>query len=182
MKLGVYIGSFNPPHKGHKKVINYLIDNNYVDNILIVPTMNYWHKQNLIDLSDRINMLKYFENDHVTIDRENNQYIYTVELLEVLKNKYLNDELYLIIGADNLLSLDKWKNYQKLLEYPIIVMQRGNIDIKSVINKYANHHFILIENFTFIDISSSKIRKELLNDYLDDQILDYIKNHNLYKE
>ena len=40
MRIGIYIGSFNPPHLGHKKVIDYLLDNHYVENILIIPTEN----------------------------------------------------------------------------------------------------------------------------------------------
>ena len=63
MKLGIYIGSFNPPHKGHIKVINYLLDNDYVDKILVVPTGNYWDKQDLVDIRDRIKMLQFYEND-----------------------------------------------------------------------------------------------------------------------
>ena len=38
MRLGIYIGSFNPVHIGHTHVVNYLLDNNYVDRVLIVPT------------------------------------------------------------------------------------------------------------------------------------------------
>ena len=73
MKIGIYIGSFNPPHKGHKKIINYLLTNKYVDKILIIPTGNYWHKQNLINIKDRINMLKYYENKKIKVDIESTQ-------------------------------------------------------------------------------------------------------------
>ena len=60
MKLGIYIGSFNPVHNGHINLVEFLINNNYVDEVLIVPTGNYWDKQNLIDLKQRIEMLKFF--------------------------------------------------------------------------------------------------------------------------
>ena len=55
MKIGVYVGSFNPVHKGHIKIANYIVDNNLVDKLLIIPTQNYWGKNNLISLQDRIN-------------------------------------------------------------------------------------------------------------------------------
>ena len=42
MKTGVYVGSFNPPHKGHKKIIDYLLENNYLDNIIVIPTKEYF--------------------------------------------------------------------------------------------------------------------------------------------
>ena len=50
MKIGVYVGSFNPPHKGHKKIANHLVKNKYVDKVLIIPTSNYWNKTNLVNL------------------------------------------------------------------------------------------------------------------------------------
>ena len=85
MKIGIYMGSFNPPHKGHLKVVNHLLKNKYVDKILIVPTLSYWNKNNLVDIKDRINMLKFFENEKIEIDEEHNQYIYTYKLLQVFK-------------------------------------------------------------------------------------------------
>ena len=45
MRLGVYVGSFNPVHKGHIKIINYLL-NNVLDKVLVIPTGNYWDKNN----------------------------------------------------------------------------------------------------------------------------------------
>ena len=58
MKIGVYVGSFNPVHKGHIAIANYIVDNNYVDKLWIVPTGNYWDKLDLVSIDDRINMLK----------------------------------------------------------------------------------------------------------------------------
>ena len=73
MKLGVYVGSFNPVHKGHIKIINHLLDNNYVDKILVIPTGNYWDKNDLEDIRHRINMLKFYENKNIIFaSRQNN--------------------------------------------------------------------------------------------------------------
>ena len=57
MKIGIYVGSFNPPHKGHIKIVNHLI-NNYLDKVIIIPTGNYWDKLDLVSINDRINMIK----------------------------------------------------------------------------------------------------------------------------
>ena len=110
MKLGIYIGSFNPPHIGHIDITNYLLHNKIVDKILIVPTLNYWNKNNLIDIKHRINMLKLIENDKIKIDTKNNKYIYTYELMRKLKEEYKKNELYLIIGTDNIKKFNKRKN------------------------------------------------------------------------
>ena len=179
-RLGIYMGSFNPPHKGHLIVVNYLLDNNYVDKILIVPTLNYWDKQDLIDIKDRINMLKFFENNQIKVDTENNKYIYTIDLVTKLKIKYPDAELLIIMGADNIINLDKWKNYKELLKYHIIIMNRNNIDIKKYL-KDLNGSFTIIDNYPYIPISSSEIRNNLSGKYLDREVLNYIKEHNLYQ-
>ena len=70
MKIGVYVGSFNPVHKGHIKIANYIVDNNLVDKLLIIPTQNYWGKTNIISLQDRVNMLKKYETSRIIIDSD----------------------------------------------------------------------------------------------------------------
>ena len=180
MRLGVYIGSFNPVHNGHIKLVNYLLDNNYVDKVLIVTTNGYWDKTNLVDVNDRINMLKFFQNDNIIIDETHNDIEYTYELMRSLSNDYKNDDLYLIIGADNIINFNKWKNYEELLKYKIIIMNRDNIDIKSYTDTYKDSNFIIVSNFDYLDVSSTKIRNDLSNEYLDNKVFNYIKMHNLY--
>ena len=97
MRIGVYVGSFNPPHLGHKKIIYYLLENNYIDKVLIVPTKDYWDKKNLIDIKDRINMLKYYENDNVEVDTIHNSFPYTYELLNEL---FFQDDLMVLFFLD----------------------------------------------------------------------------------
>lgn len=181
MKIGVYVGSFNPPHIGHIDIANYLINSKTLDKVLIVPTLNYWNKNNLVDINHRINMLKFFETDDIKIDSKHNKYIYTYELFRVLSKEYMCDELYLIIGADNIINFDKWKNYEELLNYKIIIIDRDNIDAKKYIQKYNSNNFIVIDDYKSIDISSSKIRDNLNGEYLDKRVYEYILKNNLYE-
>ena len=169
MRLGVYVGSFNPVHIGHIDVANYLINNNYIDKVLIIPTLEYWDKQNLAPLNDRINMLKLLETDLINIDNKHNSYNYTCDLMKALSNE-LDDELYLIIGADNIINFDKWKNYKDLLKYKIIVMKRGNIDSNGYIEKFNTNNFIVVDDYEYIDISSTDIRNGN-NKYLNPKVL-----------
>ena len=179
MKLGIYIGSFNPPHIGHIDIVNYLLINKYVDRVLIVPTLSYWNKDNLIDIKHRINMLKFFENEKVEVDTKHNQYEYTYQLMRALSMDY-KDELYLIMGADNIIEFDKWKNYQELLKYKIIVMNRDDIDINKYIKKYKSNNFIVVNDYEYIPVSSSIIRSNLDSKYLDSKVLKYIKDNKLF--
>lgn len=181
MKIGIFIGSFNPPHLGHLDIINYLLNKKYVDKILIVPTKNYWNKTNLIDINKRIAMLKFYENDNIKVDTSNNNYQYTYQLMRKLKKEYSHDELYLIIGADNIINFKKWKNYEELLTYNIIIMTRNNIDIL----KYTSHltgKFTVVNDYNFTDISSTKIRNNVFlnKKYLQKDIYHYIIENKLY--
>ena len=181
MKLGIYVGSFNPPHKGHIHVVNYLLHKKIIDKVLIIPTGAYWNKQDLAPLKDRINMLKFYETTNIKVDTENNKYPYTYELMQELSKKYPKSDLYLIMSADNIINFDKWKNYQELLKYKIIIMNRGNIDIKSYTNKYPQGNFVILQEFDNINISSSEIRKNLDNEFLDNEVFYYIKENHLYE-
>ena len=109
MKIGICVGSFNPPHKGHKKIIDFLINKKYLDKAIIIPTGNYWHKQSLISIKDRINMLKYYESDNIIVNTTYNDYPYTYQILRELSKTYNKDDLYLILGADNIVAFSKWK-------------------------------------------------------------------------
>lgn len=179
MKLGVYVGSFNPPHKGHIDVVNYLLENNILDDILIVPTLGYWDKTDLVDIRHRINMLKFFETESIHIDEVNNNFQYTYELMRALKNQY-DEDLYLIIGADNIINFDKWRNYEELLNYKIIIMNRDNIDISKYLKKYNKSDFIVLSDYPNISISSTEIRSNLYCGQLDTKVLKYIEKNHLY--
>ena len=186
MKIGIYVGSFNPPHKGHIKIVNHLA-NNYLDKIIIIPTGNYWDKLDLVSINDRINMLKYYENEDIIIDTKNNNIEYTYQILEKLSKEYNMDELYLIIGADNIISFHKWKNYQDILKYNLMILNRDNIDIIKYLNKLnKKNKYIIVNDLPNIDISSTMIRNKIRNnedvlDYIDNNVYNYIKQKKLYE-
>ena len=77
MKIGVFVGSFDPVHNGHVSIMNYLVNSNIVDMVLVIPTGNYWEKQNLTEISKRIEMLELVSNNKIMIDKEHNDYQYT---------------------------------------------------------------------------------------------------------
>ena len=188
MKVGIYVGSFNPPHKGHIKIVNHLI-NNYLDKVIIIPTGNYWDKNNLVSINDRISMLKYYENENIIIDTKNNNIEYTYQILEKLSKEYKEDKLYLIIGADNIISFDKWKNYEDILKYNLIILNRANIDIIKYLYKLnKKDKYLIINDLPNIDISSTMIRNKIKDSdtkdilkLIDKDIYEYIEKNNLYK-
>ena len=186
MKLGVMVGSFNPVHKGHIKIINYLLDN-VLDKVLVIPTGNYWNKNNLIDIDNRIDMLKMYENDKVIIDDKYNNIKYTYEIMRKLKDEYKDDILYLIVGADNIVDFDKWMEYKELLTYNFAIINRGDIDIRDYLNRLNKKDGYVIIDDLDIDISSTYVRECFKNKdykdidkYIDDNVYLYIEKNNLY--
>lgn len=77
MRLGVYVGSFNPVHNGHLKVIHYLLNHDLVDKVFVLATPNYWDKQDLVCVDDRVAMLKFFEEKILLLI----QFIITIHIL-----------------------------------------------------------------------------------------------------
>ena len=98
-----------------------------------------------------------------------------------LKKYYKRDELYLIIGSDNLEKFHLWKNIDEILNYHIIVLKRGKTDIEKYISKFNTNNFIIINKFPFVNISSTEIRNHLDSKYLDKRVFKYIKENHLYE-
>lgn len=182
MRIGVFVGSFDPVHNGHVAIMKYLVKEKIVDLVLVIPTGNYWNKQDLTDLKKRIEMLKLISDNNILIDQEHNFYEYTYQILESLTNENNENKYYLIMGIDNYEKIHLWKNYQDILDRGIIVVNRDCHDIGNIDDN------IIFVNKDFGDVSSSKIRKRIrdnnyedINGFLDKKVLEYIIENDLYR-
>jgi nicotinate-nucleotide adenylyltransferase len=190
MKIGIFGGSFNPPHNMHRDIANYLIDNKILDKVIFVPTgTKYKYKTNLISDKDRYNMLDIIsrKNKNLSVDdyELKSEVVYTIDTLTYFKNKYKNDLIYFICGTDNLTYMDKWKcGIDILSNYKILVIKRNTDLIEDILNRYNKYkNNIIVVNMPMNDISSTYIRDNKLfnNNYLDEDVVKYIKENNLYK-
>ena len=186
MKIGVYQGSFNPFHNGHKEVIDTLVKKNIVDKVIVIPSMSYWDKKIDVTIEDRINMLKLIKDENIILNTTLNNKEYTYLVLNELSKQYR--DLNLIIGADNLIDFDKWKNVNEILNHKVIVISRNNIDINKYLDNFDKSKFIIVDDFNY-DISSTYIRNQIkndnyeaLNEVMDPKILSYIKKNRLYRK
>ena len=195
MKIGIFGGSFNPPHKMHLNIVEELLNEKILDKVIIVPTgLHYSYKNNLVSNEHRYNMLKLMtkHNDKIEIsDFEfKDEEIHSFDTLEYYKNIYKNDTLYFVCGLDNISYVDKWYKGEFLLNnYKFLVITRDTNNLDEILSKYEKYKDnIIITNIKSNTISSSYIRDELkeknynLNDYLDQKVIDYIKENNLYIE
>lgn len=188
MKIGIFGGSFNPPHNMHKNIALDLIKNKYLDKVIYVPTGNKYNKKGLANQNDRYNMLKLMIEGYDNLDVSNYEFgklIFTYETLNHFKNIYKNDEIYFICGSDNLKEITTWKNYDYILDnFKLIVIRRNNDDINEILSK-INSKNIVIPNINSDNISSSYIRKNINNKkilkIMDENIVKYIIENNLYR-
>ena len=187
MKIGIFGGSFNPPHNMHKNIALNLIKNNYLDKVIYVPTGDKYNKEGLANQNDRYNMVKLMIKGYNNLDVSNyefNKLTYTYETLDYFKKIYQNDDIYFICGSDNLKEITTWKNYDYILNnYKIIVIKRNNDDIDKIINNLLiyNKNIIYVTDIEN-NVSSTLIRKSLNknnNEYLvqnmDAKVIKYIK-------
>ena len=189
MKIGIFGGSFNPPHQEHKNIAIELIEKGYLDKVIYVPTGDKYNKKDLIDAKYRLKMLKLLiedYNDLLVSDYElKNTLTYTYQTLDYFQSKYPNDFIYFICGSDNLKELTTWKNYKYILDkYKLLVIRRNDDDITLIINNLDTDNIILTDIMSQ-DVSSTKIRKQLFekgeDDNLDVKVINYIKRNNLYR-
>jgi nicotinate-nucleotide adenylyltransferase len=116
---------------------------------------------------------------------------YTYLTLEHYRNIFPNDELFLLIGLDNAVNFDKWKNWELILNYvSLCIVDRPEIAdkegkekiIKALSNKSKEPHWV---SAPLMEISSSIIRSKVakgfkINELVPKKVEEYIYEHNLY--
>lgn len=175
-KIGIYSGSFDPVHIGHVKIVKETL-NQYLDKVIMVPTKDYWDKKMKYSIDERISMILSLDIDNLICKKEFTVFDYSYELVDYIKSLYPNDELYLILGADNLLMFDKWMKYEYLLSFPFIIMKRNDIDIDTQMKRLNKTNYFILDSEK-IDVSSTTIRdtkdKDKLKDIVPEEVIDKI--------
>ncbi|WP_036452814.1 nicotinate-nucleotide adenylyltransferase [Mycoplasma buteonis] len=183
MKIGIYGGSFDPVHKGHISLAKYVINDLKLDKLLFVPTnvSPFKQKNKGAKNEDKIQMLSLVLEDKMEIcefETKRGGVSYTIDTVKYLKHKYPNDELFLIIGSDNLPKLNKWKDIDEIAVLTQIVVARRDKNINKI--NLKKYHGKLLNNRLY-DHSSSDFKKGYL-DEVDPKVLNYIQNKGLYIE
>lgn len=193
MKIGIFGGTFNPPHMGHLIALESVRDQLKFDEVLFIPSCQPPNKPHsiLAQGHDRFEMTGLavrgntsFKVSDIELRREGTTY--TVDTLRYLSGESGNAGLYFIMGADNYTEFETWKNPEEILTYAdVIVMSRPGWDELPGKSRFVRSvHFVSVP---LIGISGTDIRRRVklgrsIRYLVPRAVEDYIAQRNLYKK
>ena len=214
MKWGLLGGTFDPIHIGHLRCAEEILEIFALNRIIFVPASrpphkieaditSFYHREQMVRLAIEGNPSFSFAD----VENQREGKSYSVRTIEYFLDKYLKQlELYFIVGQDAFHAIQTWKEWEKLLLLcNFVVMTRPGYENRGLQGilppDFAARfsyddvrqgwtgptgHFIFFREVTFLDISSSNIRKRaregLSISYLvPDPVRRYIVKNQLYK-
>lgn len=190
MKTGLFFGSFNPIHVGHLIIGSYLIDFTDLAEVwyVVSPHNPLKDKVSLLNEYERLEMVRIATEDEPRLKASDIEFTlsrpsYTIHTLLHLQEKYPGREWVLIMGADTVATLPKWKNYEELIKgYEIYIYPRPDYKLDTgTLPKGMK----LIEDVPLMEISASHIRnaikqKKSVRYMLTEKVFQYIDRWGLY--
>ena len=197
-RIGIYGGTFNPPHIGHIQAAKCAVDVLKLDKLLMIPDRVAPHKQipeGSPTPEQRLEMLRIgtrgagkIEVSDLELNREGKSYTY--ETVAQVRKMHPEAEIFLMMGTDMFLSFHTWKNPHLILQDASLAVfyrgERGEIDAISKQKALMEEHgakVTLVEN-PVIDISSTQLRRMLVfrcaDPFLPEGVGDYIRQKGLY--
>lgn len=195
MRIGIYGGTFNPPHIGHVRSAKSAERQLALDLLIVVPAGIPPHKplpDGTPPADMRLHMARLAFTDAIVsgIESVNAGPGYTADTIKSIKNDFKNAELFLLIGTDMYLTLESWKDSEFIFQTVTpAVFSRGSGDMRritaysSVLYEKYGVNTAVIDN-SVIEISSSMLREMLPRregiGYINDTIYPYIIKNRLY--
>lgn len=163
-RIGIYGGSFNPIHIGHLALANYICEYENVDEVwfMVTPSNPWKNDDELLPDKLRLKMVSLSVKDYLHFQASDFEFhlshpLYTINTLHELQKVYPDYQFSLIIGADNWIRFNEWKDNDLLISnYELYIYPRPGypIDLKQILP--ANIHLV---NAPMIDLSASFIRQ-----------------------
>jgi len=197
-RIGIYGGTFNPPHLGHVRAAQHAIGQLQLDKLLVIPSCISPHKQlpeNSATARQRLQMLQMCIDsipgaEISDIELQRGGASYTYETVEQISREYPHKELILFMGTDMFLSFHTWKNPAQIIQNAALGIfyrgQKGEIEAIAKQKKFLESkgaRVYLVEN-PITEISSTDLRRMLrfqcAEEFIDQGVLDYICNNRLY--
>lgn len=195
-RIGIFGGSFDPPHIGHIRAAKQAAQSLQLDRMLLIPAAQPPHKQMLVATGEqRLQMLRIACGDDPVLrpcelEIARGGISYTCETLQIVREQHPDAEIFLLMGSDMFLSLDSWKNPDSILSQATpVVFCRGSKGEKNAIAvqkdalENRGHRTICLDH-QVLDISSTQLRRMLAfqcaDSFLPDGVGDYIRENGLY--
>lgn len=195
-RIGIYGGTFNPPHAGHFCGAEYALEQLQLDRLLMIPAHTAPHKAGTqVTPQQRLEMVQLGLGDRTDIvvsDLEiaRGGISYTADTVELVASQHPGAQLYLIMGTDMLACFDTWHDPQRILQHATLAVlyrgDKGELDtIEEVMPKLAamGAKVELLQN-PVIPISSTDMRRLLAfrcaSDFLPQPVEEYILRNGLY--
>lgn len=168
-RTALLFGSFNPIHRGHTGLAKDLLNQKLADELWFVVSPNNPLKNadQLMDQHLRLKMVEMAIQEIPNTLACNIEFFmtipsYTIDTLNLLHSNYPDHHFILLIGSDNALIFNKWRNYNEILNhFEVMVYPRKGYDFNSVSHLYPQMKLI---QTPFYEISSTLIRDNLRND------------------
>ena len=183
--LIIYGGSFDPVHNGHLRIANYASLKLNGD-VIFVPAKSPRWKKVSADSKHRLKLLKIVLKGYAPsgsmiskFELESEEEVnYSIDTVRYFRNKYKRDNLFLLIGGDQVNKFNDWKNAEEIakLAQIVFVPRPGIILDNKIIKKY---NMINLEYFESGEVSSSEIRAGRYLD-LPWEAINYIEKKRLY--
>jgi nicotinate-nucleotide adenylyltransferase len=143
MAIGLFGGSFNPPHAGHVLLAQIALKRLELDQIwwIVTPGNPLKDLRELAPLSERITACEAITTDpriKVTAFEAAHEVRYTADTLEIVKARNADVDFVWLMGADNLKNFHKWQRWQEIANtYPIAVIDRPGSTLAFLSSKFA---------------------------------------------
>ncbi len=195
-RIGIYGGTFNPPHIGHVRAAEYAVEALQLDKLLMIPAYTAPHKtlpEHTPTPLQRLQMLqlslcgsKRIEASDLEICRQGTSYTY--ETIAQVRQMYPQSQLFLLMGSDMFSSFSTWKCADLICsQVTLVVLLRGEQAERERIQQCATqmqHAQIVYLDNPVTEISSTQTRRLLAlrcaDEYLPEGVGDYIAQHGLY--
>ncbi len=186
MRIILFGGFFNPIHNGHIQAAFQAMEKINARKVIFFPSYEPFDKKEnyeYISMTDRMEMLNQVIKNVPNFELDNFEYLaqkkcYMIDLVKYLRKKYYNNNIYILIGSDQLENIKKWKDYDTLIELAsFICYEREGYKINE--ETLSKHDFVFIHSSNN-SISSTNIRNNMYRYDLPYRALKYINEHGLY--
>jgi len=191
-RIGLFFGSFNPVHIGHLIIAEYMATRTELEQVWFVvsPHNPLKLRATLANDFDRLHMVQLAIDDNPRLKASNIEFSlpkpsYTIDTMVYLHEKYPQHHFSLIMGSDNLSSIQKWKNYELLLErYTIHIYKRQGTNVDLPLTPSSD---IRLYDVPMMDISSTYIRQSIASGLsirymVPEPVYQFLDGSRLYKQ